>query len=71
MDTVKTTPVATPFTIVDNTWGATKTKLKGKFTQLTDADLQFVAGKESELVARLQTKLHKTEAEVQKLINTI
>ncbi|MBL7981282.1 MAG: general stress protein CsbD [Flavobacteriales bacterium] len=71
MDTVKTAAAATPFAIADNTWSATKTKLKGKFTQLTDTDLHFVAGKESELVARLQTKLHKSEAEVQKLISTI
>ncbi|MBK6628168.1 MAG: general stress protein CsbD [Flavobacteriales bacterium] len=50
------------------TWGDKKFKLKNKFSQLNDADLLFEEGKESELTARLQTKLNKSEADVQQLI---
>lgn len=71
METVKTDHPTTPFKITANTWGDKKTKLKNKFSQLNDADLHFDEGKESELTARLQTKLNKSEAEVQKLINEI
>lgn len=71
MDTVKTTNPTNLFKITANTWGDKKTKLKNKFSQLNDADLHFVEGKESELTARLQTKLSKSEADVQKLIAEI
>lgn len=71
MDTVKTEVATKPFTVTANTWGDKKTKLKNKFSQLNDADLQFDEGKESELTARLQTKLNKSEAEVQKLITEL
>ena len=75
MDTVKTevTPQVTPilFKIAPNTWGDKKTKLKNKFTQLNDADLHFDEGKESELTGRLQTKLNKSEVEVQELITAL
>lgn len=71
MDTVKTDSPTSTFKITANTWGDKKTKLKNKFSQLTDADLQFEEGKENELTARLKTKLNKSEEEVQKLITEI
>ena len=71
MDTVKTNIPTSPFTITPNTWGDKKTKLKNKFGQLNDADLHYEEGKENELTARLQTKLNKSEAEVQKLITEL
>ncbi len=71
MDTVKTDVASNPFKITANTWGDKKTKLKNKFSQLSDADLHFVEGKESDLTSRLQTKLGKSEAEVQKLITEL
>jgi uncharacterized protein YjbJ (UPF0337 family) len=71
MDDVKTSAPPNPFTIPPNTWGDKKTKLKNKFSQLNDDDLQFVDGKESELTARLQSKLGKSQEEVQKLISEI
>jgi hypothetical protein len=67
METVKTDN-PTAFKIAPNTWGDKKIKLKNKYIQLNDADLHFDAGKENELTSRLQTKLNKSEAEVQKLI---
>jgi hypothetical protein len=71
MDTVKTSTATIPFTIAKNTWGDKKTKLKNKFSNLNDTDLHFEDGKESELTARLQTKLNKSEVEVQELINAL
>ena len=71
MDNVKTDTAPSPFKIIANTWSDKKTKLKNKFSQLSDADLNFVEGKESELTARLQTKLSKSEVEVQKLITEL
>lgn len=49
-------------------WNQTKGKLKQKFAQLTDDDLLLVEGKQDELLGRLQTRLGKTKAEIQKLI---
>ena len=71
MFTAKTNVTTSPFKITANTWADKKTKLKSKFSQLNDADLSFEEGKESELTARLQTKLSKSEVEVQKLITEI
>lgn len=72
METVKTPAApATTFKIAPNSWGDKKTKLKNKYVQLNDADLHFDEGQESELTGRLQTKLNKSEAEVQKLINEL
>lgn len=71
MDNVKTDKPTTTFKITPNTWGDKKTKLRNKFSQLTDTDLHYVEGKESELTARLQTKLGKSEADVQKLITEL
>jgi uncharacterized protein YjbJ (UPF0337 family) len=72
MDNVKTEVIpTTTFTIAAGTWGDKKTKLKNKFSQLTDEDLTFAEGKEGELISRLQTKLNKSEAEVQKLITEL
>lgn len=71
MDNVKKEATTGLFKIAPNTWGAMKTKLKNKFTQLTDTDLAFEEGKERDLSNRLQAKLHKSEAEVNTLITTL
>jgi hypothetical protein len=71
MDTVKPNNPTSPFKITANSWGDKKTKLRNTFSQLNDTDLQFEEGKESELTARLQTKLNKSEADVQKLITEL
>ncbi|HEX2617049.1 MAG TPA: hypothetical protein VHL57_05860 [Flavobacteriales bacterium] len=75
MDNEKTTTTApapnSPFKITAGTWGDKKTKLKNKFSQLNDTDLNFEEGKENELTSRLQTKLNKSEADVQKLITEL
>ena len=37
-------------------WNITKGKLKQKYAQLTDDDLNYVEGKEDELIGRLQKR---------------
>ncbi|MBC7863693.1 MAG: general stress protein CsbD, partial [Bacteroidia bacterium] len=45
--------------------------LKQKFAILTDNDLLLEEGKHDELLGRLQIKLGKTKAEVEKLISEL
>jgi uncharacterized protein YjbJ (UPF0337 family) len=52
-------------------WNETKGKLKQKFAMLTDNDLLLVEGKQDEMLGRLQTKLGKTKAEIQKVISNL
>ena len=49
-------------------WNVTKGKLKQKFAQLRDNDLQYVEGMEDELVGRIQKRLGKSAEEVEKLL---
>jgi uncharacterized protein YjbJ (UPF0337 family) len=37
-------------------WNIAKGKLKQKFARLTDDDLQFIEGKEDELIGRIQKR---------------
>lgn len=53
---------------IKGNWNEKKGKLKQQFSKLTDDDLQFVEGKEEELLGRLQKKLGKSKDEVRKLI---
>lgn len=55
-------------TEIKGNWKDIKVKLKLKFGMLTDSDLLFAAGKQDEMLARLQTKLGRTKAEVHKII---
>lgn len=50
-------------------WSKQATELKGKYAQLTDADLKFEIGKENELIGRMETKLNKKREEVINIIN--
>jgi uncharacterized protein YjbJ (UPF0337 family) len=45
-------------------WNEVKGKLKQKYGQLTDNDLQFAEGKEDELLGRLQKRLGRTKDEL-------
>jgi uncharacterized protein YjbJ (UPF0337 family) len=55
-------------TEIKGNWTDIKGKLKQKFGLLTDSDLLFAEGKQDEMLARLQTKLGRTKAEVHKII---
>ena len=52
-------------------WNVAQGKLKQQFAGLTDDDLLFAEGKEEELHGRLQKKLGKTRAEVEKILNDL
>ena len=45
-------------------WDAQSKEMKTNYTQLTDEDLKFEAGKENELIKRVQTRLSKGREEV-------
>lgn len=57
------------FTVGGN-WDKQSAKLKEKYTQLSDSDLKFEKGKESEMLGRVQTKLNKNREEVINIINS-
>jgi len=52
-------------------WNITKGKLKQKWAQLTDDDLQFVAGKQEELFGRIQKRTGQSRAAVEKAIKAL
>ena len=49
-------------------WNITKGKLKQKWAKLTDDDLQFVEGKQDELMGRIQKRTGETREAVEKMI---
>jgi len=49
-------------------WNITKGKLKQKWAKLTDDDLQFVEGKQDELVGRIQKCTGETREAVETAI---
>lgn len=52
-------------------WNEIKGKLKQKYAQLTDDDLQFAEGKEDELLGRMQQRLGKNKEELRREIGEI
>lgn len=49
-------------------WNITKGKLKQKWAQLTDDDLQFAEGKADELIGRIQKRTGETREAVEKAL---
>ena len=49
-------------------WNITKGKLKQKWAKLTDDDLQYAAGRQEELVGRIQKRTGETREAVEKAI---
>jgi uncharacterized protein YjbJ (UPF0337 family) len=49
-------------------WNIIKGKLKQRWARLTDDDLQYVEGKENELIGRIQKRTGETREQVQKEI---
>ena len=62
------TTSTTATTPVKGNWDEQKGKLKAKFSNLTDTDLQYEQGKKDEMFTRLQTKLGKTKEELATII---
>jgi uncharacterized protein YjbJ (UPF0337 family) len=56
-----------PFKMSGN-WINQSLLLQDKFAQLTDADLRFEEGKEEELLARIESRIHKKRDEVINII---
>ncbi len=50
-------------------WHELKGKLRQKFAELTDNDLDFTEGQEEELLGHLQKTLGKSQQELMELIN--
>ena len=66
MEKTKSKNIA-PFKITGN-WDAQSKKLKAKFPKLTDADLKFENGKDTETFNRIETRLNKSHDEVINMI---
>lgn len=54
---------------IKGNWNIVKGKMKQKFASLTDDDLQFVEGKEDELIGRVQKRTGKTKEEVERVLS--
>jgi uncharacterized protein YjbJ (UPF0337 family) len=52
-------------------WNEVKGKLKQKYGELTDDDLQYTEGKEDQLIGRMQKKLGKSKDEIRRIINKV
>ena len=52
-------------------WNITKGKLKQKWAKLTDDDLQYVAGKNDELLGRIQKRTGETRVAIEKTFNNL
>jgi uncharacterized protein YjbJ (UPF0337 family) len=50
-------------------WNIAKGKLKQRYAQLTDDDLQYVEGKEDELFGRLQKKTGQTREQLERYLD--
>ena len=49
-------------------WNITKGKLKQKWAKLTDDDLQYVEGKQEELLGRIQKRTGESRENVEKAL---
>jgi len=52
-------------------WNITKGKLKQKWANLTDDDLQFVEGKQDELLGRIQKRTGETREVIKKCLKDV
>ena len=50
-------------------WNITKGKLKQKWAKLTDHDLQYVEGKQDELIGRIQKRTGETHEAIETALN--
>jgi uncharacterized protein YjbJ (UPF0337 family) len=55
--------------ITKGNWNIAKGKLKQKYADLTDDDLEYVEGREDELLGRLQRKTGRKREEIEKFID--
>ncbi len=55
---------------VKGDWNVAKGKLKQKWAQLTDDDLQYVEGKQDELVGRIQKRTGEKKEAVEEAVRS-
>jgi len=53
---------------IKGNWNIVKGRLQQKWAQLTDDDLDYVEGKENELIGRIQKRTSQTREAVEKAI---
>jgi uncharacterized protein YjbJ (UPF0337 family) len=56
---------------IKGTWNIARGILKQKFARLTDDDLRFVAGKENELIGRIQRRTGRNRAAIKKVVHKV
>lgn len=56
---------------INGNWDEKRGKLKQKFANLTDDDLEYTEGKEDELVGRIQQRLDVPKDIAQKIIRYV
>lgn len=54
---------------IKGNWNVLKGKLKQRYGNLTNDDLQYVEGKEDELIGRLQKRIGKSKEELKQTID--
>jgi len=54
---------------VKGNWNIAKGKMKQKFAQLTDDDLQFIEGKEDELIGRIQKRTGHARKKIERTLD--
>jgi hypothetical protein len=52
-------------------WNDLKSKLRNKYTDLTDADVWYTEGKQEEMMDGLRLKLSKTRQELIRILNKL
>jgi hypothetical protein len=57
--------------MLNGDWSAQKIQLKGDYKNLTDEDLRYEVGKETELLDRIAFRLEMSHAQVIEIINQI
>jgi uncharacterized protein YjbJ (UPF0337 family) len=55
---------------IKGNWSELKSKLKNKYKNLTDSDLEYNEDKREEMMDGLRTKLGKTRQELLRILNT-
>ena len=53
---------------IKGSWNIAKGKLKQKWADLTDDDLDYVEGKEDELIGRIQKRTGQAREDIEKVI---
>ena len=55
--------------IAKGNWNIAKGKLKQKLAQLADDDLQFIEGKEDELIGRIQKRTGQAREKIERAVD--